>query len=269
MTTKKKTSPKSRKSAGKKPAARVVDPSSADALRALSSEYAAQPDIPIGVAIQEFASLSRLSKTSSARLLKAGITMAQIDGMARFATRLRGYETAWQRARASVKLASRERQELADAELLKRKLLDGGRWALRKDQDALEELARIAEGSGIEDLIQDLTELVGFWGSYAAALRHTDITSQDLSRAAALADSLDAAARKEANSLDAAAAMELRNRCYWAADELARELREGGRYVYRLEPKTAAKFSSRYRVAAKRRVRNKAKPQPAPAPSGA
>ena len=66
----------------------------------------------------------------------------------------------------------------------------------------------------------------------------------------ALADALEPAAEKEDKDVDAAAALELRNRCFWSADKLAKEIREGGRYAFRLQPKIAAKFVSRYRLSA-------------------
>lgn len=47
--------------------------------------------------------------------------------------------------------------------------------------------------------------------------------------------------------LFAARAIELRNRVFWASDELAKEFREGGRYAFRGEPTVAAKLVSRYR----------------------
>lgn len=275
--TKKKTAPKSKVSVTKKTAKKAaparrprgVDLASDEALRALPPEYGESPDMPVGVAIVELASLARLAATASKALAKIGISAAQIETLGRLATRLRLTETAWQRARAAVKLAGGERQKLAEAEALDSKLLAGGRWALRKDAEAQADLSRIAEGSGLADTVQDLRDLLAFWAEHADALKNTDITKKDLARAAALADLLDAAAEKEGSSVDAAGALDLRNRCFWAADELAKELREGGRYAFRLEPKIAAKFVSRYRVTLNRRSRSKDKTPQTPASPGA
>lgn len=260
-----KSKPKTKAPVKRRP--KVGDGTSDDALRALAPHYAEAPDMPVGVAIAEFASLARLAGTVGKALTKVGITAAQIETLGRMAARLRLIETAWQRARAAVKLGGGERQKLAEAEALDRKLLAGGRWALRKDAEAQAELSRIAEGSGLADTIQDLRDLATFWAAHPAELRNTDISQKDLTRAAALADTLGSAAEKEASSLDAAAALDLRNRCFWAADELAGELREAGRYAFRLEPKVAAKFVSRYRATLNRRSRSKAKTPPTPAPA--
>ena len=245
--------------AGKRPVGRspAADLSSDEALRALPADYAASPDMPVKLAQQELGALARLAKTAAGPLAKVGIPAAQCAQLQRFATRLGSLENAWQRARGSVTITAIERRRLTEAEELERQLLAGGRWACRKDPEALVELARIAEGSGLGDTIQDLRDLVTFWEGHRGELALTDIKPRDLARATELADALTSAAEKEDASLTASAALELRNRCFWAADELAREIREGGRYAYRLQPKTAAKFTSRYRAALARRARHK------------
>ena len=260
------------RSAGKRPGGRslATDLSSDEALRALPADYAASPDMPVKLAQQELGSLARLAKTAAGPLAKVGITAAQTEQLRRFATRLGSLENAWQRARSGVATTAIERRRLAEAEELDRQLLAGGRWACRKDPEALVELGRIAEGSGLADTIQDLRDLVAFWEEHRGELAATDIKARDLARATELADTLATAAEKENASLTASAAQELRNRCFWAADALAKEIREGGRYAYRLQPKVAAKFSSRYRTAINRRAHRKSKSKseqpPAPPP---
>ncbi len=245
--------------AGKRPGGRSPgsDLSSDEALRALPGDYAASPDMPVKVAEQELGSLARLAKTAAGALAKVGIAATQIEQLRRFATRLGSLENAWQRARGSIAISAIERRRRAEAEELVRQLLAGGRWACRRDPEALLELGRIAEGSGLADTIQDLRDLGTFWAAHSGELALTDIKARDLTRATELADVLATAAEKETASLTASSALELRNRCFWAADELAREIREGGRYAYRLQPKTAAKFTSRYRASLARKARHK------------
>ncbi len=181
------------------------------------------------------------------------------DTLARHGLRLEDLEKAWGTARSNVKLTPAQKKLRDEAELLDPKLVAGGRWACRKEEKALEELTRIADGAGLVDTIQDLRDLVVFWSSRKDELASTDITEKDLARAAALADDLDAAAAKEASNVDAARAIDLRNRSFWASDELASEVREGGRYAFRGEPKIAARFVSRYRASAMKRARRKLK----------
>ncbi|WP_437675226.1 hypothetical protein [Sorangium sp. So ce131] len=241
----------------KRPSTPPVDPTSDEALLALDSTCAVSPDMPTSVAERELASLARLAQAQQARLSRIGITADKVDLLARFARRLGALEKAWQKARGAVKLTSAQRKLREEAEALDAKLVAGGRWGCRKDASAQQELSRIAEGSGLADTIQDLRDLVAFWSEHEADLGVTDITTKDLRRADALADALEDAAANEASDADAARALELRNRCFWAADELAKDVREGGRYAFRDQPKIAAKFVSRHRMSIKRRSRKK------------
>ena len=263
MATKKTAETKKKKKHEPKPAkpkkAAPLDPASDAALLALSPDHARAPDMPVAVARRELASLARLAHGERARLGEIGIAKAQIEDLHRFADRLGALEKSWQKARGAVQLGSASKKLREEAEALDRKLVAGGRWACRKDEEAQEELSRIAAGSGLADTIQDLRDLVEFWAAHEDALPKTDITKKDLARAAQLADDLDAAAANEAANVDAARALELRNRCFWAADELGAEIREGGRYAFQSQPKIAAKFVARYRASGNRRARAKAK----------
>ena len=246
-----------------------VDPTTDASLLALSAHYAASPDIPVAVAGAEIASLARLARSQQAHFTAIGLGPDRIDALARHGRRLADLEKAWGTARSNVKLTAAQKKLRDEAEVLDPKLVAGGRWAFRKDEKAQEELTCIADGAGLADTIQDLRDLVDFWSTRKDKLTSTDITEKDLARATVLANDLDAAVAKEASNVDAARAIDLRNRSFWASDELASEIREGGRYAFRGEPKIAAKFVSRYRAAAMKRARRKIKvAKAAPAPVG-
>jgi hypothetical protein len=267
------TKPAAKPATRRKPApASLAADSAADAttdaaLLAFAARYAASPDIPVSVAAKEIASLARLARSEQERFTAIGLDADRIATLARFGRRLEELEKAWGNARSGVKLTAAQKKLRAEAEALDPKLVAGGRWACRKDAEAQEELTRIAEGSSLADTVQDLRDLVAFWSDHKDDLGATDITAKDLARAAQLADALDAAAATESANLDAARALDLRNRVFWASDELAKEIREGGRYAFRGEPLIAAKFISRYRAAAAKRSRRKSKAAPAPAPT--
>lgn len=103
-----------------------------------------------------------------------------------------------------------------------------------------------------------------FWKDRAEQLKFTDITAKDLSGPSSRIAKLEGAAEKEDGDASAARTLGLRNRCFWAADRLAKLIREGGRYAFRLEPPVAAKFSGRYRTMAVRRSRNAARAKSSP-----
>jgi hypothetical protein len=241
-------------------------PTTDASLLALSASYGDAPDIPVAVAANEIASLARLAKSQQARFTAIGLGPDTIDTLAGFGRRLVVLEKAWGAARDGVKLTPAQKKLRDEAEILDNRLVAGGRWACRKDEKALQELTVIADGSGLVDTIQDLRDLVVFWAAHPDELGKTDITAKDLSRATFLADSLDVAAASEASNVDAARALDLRNRAFWAGDAAAKEVREGGRYAFRGEPKVAAKFISRYRATAMKRSRRKLKAQKLAAP---
>ena len=196
-----------RKARRSSPAA-TTDPTTDAALRALDVHYTRPPDIPVDVAKKEFASLARLAKSQAATFSRIGVSGEQIETMARFALRLAALEKAWQKARAGVKLSPKERKQLAEAEKLDAKLVAGGRWGCRNDEEALTVLQRIAEGSGLTDTVQDLKDLVTFWGEHETERAVTDVTDKDVARATELAEALGPAAEKEANDVAAANALE-------------------------------------------------------------
>lgn len=241
------------------PSAAAHDPTSDDALRALPAKFASPPDMPIEVAIREWTGLANQAKALAKAFGAIGLGADTIGLMGGFAKRLAANEKRWQVARTGVAISAKERKLLAEAEALDSKLLAGGRWALRHDEDAQRELSRIAEGSGLRDTVDDLRDLGDFWKANREALSQTRITEADLKRAAELAETLAPAAEKEAGDLDAAAALELRNRTFWAGDRLAKDIREGGRYAFNDQPKLASKFVSRYRSTQQKKSRKKGK----------
>lgn len=259
--------PTTKTTAPKKPAAKKTtptptpppDPTLDASLLALPLTYADPPDIPVDIARRELASLARLARLCAPELAKVGIPAETIDLAARFAGVLGRKQKAWERARGGVALTAAQRKLLVEAEQLDTKLVAAGRWALRRDPAALAELSRIAEGSGLVDTLQDLRDLQVFWEEHAEHLGRTLATPKDLARAAVLVTQLEPAAEKESVELDAVQAQELRNRAFWAAHELAQEIREGGRYAHAGNPKLAARFTSRYRGALQRRTRAKTK----------
>lgn len=256
MTKSKRPSSRRKRSTAPEPA---PDPTSDAALLALPPSYARLPDIPVDVARRELSSLARLATACAEGLAAIGIDAATIERAARFATVLARKQKDWLAARKEVPLRAKERKWLEQAEQLDAKLVAGGRWAMRRDPEALAELARISEGSGLTDTLQDLRDLMAFWQQHEDALAQTLITERELAKAATLVQRLEPAAHKEADDVAAARAQDLRNRAFWAAHELAQEIREGGRYVYGDEPKMAAKFRSRHRAATVRRSRRKAR----------
>jgi hypothetical protein len=104
--------------------------------------------------------------------------------------------------------------------------------------------------------VQDLRDGAAFWQAHPSELKVTDVTSKDLARATALADKLEAAAAKEAADSDAATALELRDRCFWAANDLATDRRPSTRRC--TGPSRRARTTRGRRPASRRSCRSRA-----------
>jgi hypothetical protein len=260
MATKKATRAKKTSKSTKKPSE-----TSDEALLAKPASYADAPDIPIAVAIQESKKLAALATKERAALLRVGVERRTLDALPVLSKRFAELERAWTKERQRTAPSVAKRKDVADAEAIKREMLDAGAWACRKDAGAIDELAKIREGTGIVDLIQDLRDLVEFWRARPKEMKFTRVTDRHLSRGRKLADSLSAGLDTDG---DAPRAQELRNRCYWTLDELAKEVRSGGRYAFTAQPKIAAQFVARYKAERARaaRRRSKAKNGEAPQP---
>ncbi len=242
-------------SAPKSTKAPNIDPKREAALLLLPSSYADTPDIPVEIAVTEIGTLYKLAKKESKTLGRFGIGSKQIEELGSLGKELQERQRAWITARDHS--ASSDKKTLRqEAELLKSKMLAAGEWALRHDDEALRELARIREGSGLPDTIEDLYHLANFWTKHAPILKETKLVPADVKRSSALAAELHDVAGEEVSNMTASRALELRNRCFWAATAAAGEIRQGGRYAFSDQPKMASRFASRYRQTKNRRSRN-------------
>lgn len=233
------------------------------ALLALDASQAEAPDIPVSIAVAEWKSLASVARKELRTLSRLGIGAQPIATLEALARRLTQLEKAWQSARGKrVTGAATDKQRVA-AEALKREMLAAGEWACRHDDYALKTLARIREGTGLADTVQDLRDLASFWEQHDDERARTKLRAADLDRARSLADALSAPAGAESRDPDAARAQELRNRCFWAGNVVAGEIRQCGRYAFSDDPKRAARFPARYRAELRRPPRSPSLPAPA------
>jgi hypothetical protein len=241
-------------------------PTSDASLWALDARFEVRPDMPIPIALRELRKLAAFGEANARVFDKLGLG-PELALLRRFGARLQALQAAWLAARQVVARSGAERRLLAEAVALDAKLVAGGRWACRDDGDAQAALDRIAAGSGPEGTLEALRDGLKFWHSHAARRGFTDITDEDLERAEALLPQLEGVVEKETADRDATLARALRNRCYWAADKLAKTIREGGRYAFRQYPAIVAKLTSRHRAAIQRRSRRLARTKKTAAPT--
>jgi hypothetical protein len=217
------------------------DPASNEALLALPSEMAGPPDVPVAIAVLELRALARLADKRRAELAEIGVTREMIATLSRYAERLRRLD----RDARGPKIPRGQRKKPHQAGALRDEMLAAARWALRRDPSALAELSGVRAGAQPHDTIHDLLLLARFWDARTADLGRTRLAPADVARARKLASDLETSLNGQALD-EHGEATALRNRCFWAAEALAREIREGGRYAFHASPKIAARFGSAY-----------------------
>lgn len=124
-----------------------------------------------------------------------------------------------------------------------------GRVATRNDDLAQSSLDRISEGSGFDDLVQDLKELHAFAGKYHDQLVAIKIDVDALTqRALVLAGKFEQhLAHRRATTDAERAATDLRNRAATHLYEAMAEIRAAGAFAFRNDPNIRPLFRSAYR----------------------
>ena len=144
-----------------------------------------------------------------------------------------------------------------------------GRFALRANPDAQAALDHIQEGTGLDDLVQDLRDLIAFLTRYKAAL--TAIGAKPdakKAQAAKLADALgDNVASRRTGDRNESAALDMRDRAATYLLEAMREIRAAGTYAFRKRPEICARFRGTYDVTKRARAKSKRTKASAGAPA--
>lgn len=135
-----------------------------------------------------------------------------------------------------------------EAASLRRRMLAASRFNLRDVREAQVALATIRGGNGVDDLVQDLFDLASVCVKYAPAFdadRSFDV-DEHIDKARTLGRRLSHVVSSVRLGTDATAARELRDRAFSYMQELVNEIRFAGRYAFRDDPISVARFSSRH-----------------------
>jgi len=207
-----------------------------------------EPVFPPANMVGEANALYLVADRHRAQLTKLGLDAKLIDDLPLRAQALAGAQAA----RALVPDTKRSSEELAaeeEAYVLRQDLMAAGRFALRADAQAQSTLDAINEGTGFDDLIQDLKALALFCDNYATQLKSVGVELPAQSKKA-----VDLAARFEAHlaerrtaSDEERAATDLRNRAATHLWNAMAEIRAAGVYAFRNDPSVLPLFRSAYR----------------------
>ncbi|MBI5480836.1 MAG: hypothetical protein HY906_18400, partial [Deltaproteobacteria bacterium] len=140
------------------------------ALAAIPDGEVRSPDMPIGTFAQQGEVLRVAAERDRADLLQASVDAALIDGLDAQLGAVRTTDAKWQVSRLQGRPQELVIQEQA-AFALRDDTLKAASWALREDEDALVKLAKIREGDGVPDMLQDHEALAAFLRTYAPKIK--------------------------------------------------------------------------------------------------
>lgn len=224
-------------------------PAAADDLSAalaLLPEVAAEtpPGMPVAAALAEAEEVAAAAARHGARLLDVPFDHDLLATLPARIAALRDADSRWRIVRS--RRLPRELAKLrGEATELKRDVLAAARFFLRADDEALDELAAIAEGDSLAELVRDLRALAAFLHDHGEQLPLLGYPLGPEGAAARAEELARALARDASNEhVDEAAALALahRNRVFALVDEAVREVRAAARYALRGDPEALAAF---------------------------
>lgn len=172
------------------------------------------PNMPIDKFSQEAANLEVWSTDDVAALTTVGVAQATFDSIIPKIDALRYAQSTWMKDRYSKEEARQEWDTESPIALeLKNELEHAFRFAFRQRPDLLNKVKAIEEGSGNEDLIQDLSDL-----SVLGKANQPLLAAMNGERA-------------ENNS-----AKTIRDKAYTLLKKAVGEIREAGKYVFWKNP---------------------------------
>ncbi len=237
----------------------------------LSLRDIASPQIPIDRLIGEGRVLLKASRKDRKALLKVGLDPAVLEGLD---GRIETLAEAQARYQAETR-KTRGREELEkerEAYMLRADMLADARWAFRNEAGLLDALARIQEGEGLDDLVQDLRDLAALFHAQRHLFAAVDAEAL-AERAQDVAISLgDLVATRREETTDE---KDLRDRAAsWLKDAMS-DIRAAGQYALRKDPARLALYASvdvRRKNGRSKQTRSRSKAAPAKAgpaaPSG-
>ena len=193
------------------------------------------PSLPIAVLHQEADNLlTWLGQGGIDKLTAVGVGQGALDKARQALAASREAQAAWIVVWGGRKTEDRKDAEARGAEL-RGYLMAACRWSLRGNVDAQATLDRIAEGSGLADLVQDLHDLAALIDAHADGFAD-DSTFDPAEQATAARESAAEIAGGLATAFadgDKSAARDLRDRAAAYLNDLMGDLRSAGAYVYR------------------------------------
>jgi hypothetical protein len=217
-------------------------------IEAISDGDTKVPNMPVDKYIQEAANLEVWCEPDISQLSAVGVAQTTFDSLPIKIGALRYAQSVWMKDRHS-----REEAQLQwDTEFLvalemKNELEHGFRFGFRNRPDLLSKVHAIEEGTGNEDLVQDLSNLAVLGKANLALLTTIGITEAKLTAAESKSTEMSGllalmtGERTENNS-----AKILRDKFYTLLKQSVDDIREAGKFVFWKDAKRLKGYKSAY-----------------------
>lgn len=206
------------------------------------------PNMPVDKYLQEAADLEVWSVPDKPQLIAVGVPEATFTALPIRIGALRYAQSNWNKDRYSKEEAAQEWAIKSPvAEELRNEIEHAFRFAFRARPDLLSKVHLIEEGTGNQDLVQDLSDLAVLGNANLPLLQ---AISFDVAKLATASDSsaelagLLAAMNGERN--DTNSSKQTRDQAYTLLKMAVDQIREAGKYVFWKDPKRVKGYYSKY-----------------------
>ena len=219
-----------------------------DTLMTIPDSEVKEPTMPVGIFVQEAEDLAAWATKDIVLLALAGIDAAKLSALKVGAGALRESQSIWVKNRKSMEDAQQQWAEEAPVAFdLRDELLHTFRYAFRNDDALLSRVAEIAEGSGNDDMLQDLNDLAVLGNEHTDLLTAVGCDLALLETAATKADTLaEVLALSNGESNTESADKALRDRAFTYLKSLVDDVRGAGKFKFWKDPKRIKGYYSDY-----------------------
>ncbi len=216
--------------------------------KAISTETIQTPYMPVGIYLQEAEDLHRWAAKDKEQLMAAGLNETIFERLDTCAGALREAQSIWMEGLKSSEDAELLwKEESPKAFDFRDELLHTFRYAYRKEPSLLSNVASIAEGDDIPDMIQDLNDLSVLGLNHKEPLLKIGVTEEKLASAADLsAQMADIRAGANGDKYETNEKILVRNQMYTLLKECVDEIRDCGKFVFWKDKNRLTGYRSQY-----------------------
>ena len=240
-----------------------------DEIRAIPKEEIKLPNMPVDTFLQEAENLEHWCQEDRAELEAAGLPWALVEDLPFRAGALRESESRWFEKRFTRKEAQQQWKEVSPAAYdLRDTILHAMRYAYRNDPNLLMRVSGITEGSGHDDMIQDLNDCAVLGRENPEPLQAIGFNMNVLKQAAIVSDEMaDLLAVATGDRESYREVKVIRDQAYTFLKRAVDEVRACGQYVFWRDQDRLHGYASEYMRESRRKSQAKATAAPDEAPT--